>query len=504
MRRLPGIFSGLLVLGYTVPAMQARAEIVRSTMNTEEVQRVIADAREGAVIQFEPGKYQVTRNIQIPCRDLTITGPAESPPTVTMAATSQGYTIFSYPERCRHTGKILYIHFRGAGAVYLSGESANFEFAHNLVTNLPSSVGGRYTVVNAGVFIDGSLAPSTSTRHVSITDNTFGDPSSCSAVFATGNDEGGYCAGVITHTGLNEDVIIARNQFVHLEEGIHFLQLAEFKPGEPSSGCLSCVIEYNSIVNYHRMGIEIQIYTRDTMLIRHNAIVDPLGSYYGTFAVSLACCQWGAIQGIWGHSPALLFDDNVLIASVAGYQCPPYGVEFWGEGSQGTNNLVEGLFCNGFTWGYGDGPWAVRNNYICGPNFASRGGYISNQQHQKNPPIQSNNVTETHCSARASAAPTIQPDSGAFDRSQVVTLKETEANTGIWFTTDGTTPVPGLGSARLYREPFEIRKSTVVKAVGMWGDSNQPVRYPENYGYVPSRTVTASFSAKPTPERSRK
>ena len=488
--------SGLFVFGFSAPGVQTETTTLRPDMSTETIQQVLLEAPPGSTIFFGPGMYSITKELDVPCRNLTLTGPSATPPSVTLASTFQGHTIFALPEQCSRLGTIRYIHFQNTGAVYVGANSGEFDFEHNLVTHLPSSVGRNYDVTEAGVFLDGSVSPMTSTSNVTIKYNTFGDSSSCTAVFASDKDEGGYCAGIITHTGFTKELTIIHNRFIHLEEGIHFNQLAAYKPGNTSSGCLSCVIEYNSIVNYHRIGIEVQVHTKDTMLIEHNAVIDPLGAYYGTFAVSLACCQWGDIQGDPGYSPSLIFDDNVLIASVPGHQCPPYGVEFWGEGSQGTNNLIEGLFCNGFTWGYGAGPWTIKNNYICGPNFATGGGYISNQQHQNNPPVQSGNLTMPECTARASVAPVIYPRAGEFVGSEVVRLSDSGPNTDIWYTTDGSIPIPGSGTAQHYSQPFTIVKSSVVKAVGMWGASNQPTTYPRNYGYVPSQIVTAHFVAK--------
>ncbi|HEX4067094.1 MAG TPA: chitobiase/beta-hexosaminidase C-terminal domain-containing protein [Acidobacteriaceae bacterium] len=462
-------------------------------MSTEGLQRVIDGAPRGATIQFAAGTYVITHDIRLPCRNLRVTGPESSPPVAVLsAAYSGGQTIFSYPDQCTDMGSILYFHFENTGALYVGAGSSNLVFEHNQVTHLPSSPGGSYAVAEAGVFLDGSVWPLTITTNVLIEDNLFGDPTSCSAVLATDKDEGGFCAGVITHTGLTHALVISHNTFEHLEQGIHFLQLASFKPGDPSSGCASCVIEYNTIDHYHRIGIEVQTYTTDTLHIEHNALVDPVGAYYGTFAVSLACCQWGPVQGVPGSSPAVVFNDNVLIASLPG-QCPPYGVEFWGTGSQGTNSLIEGSFCNGYTWGYGSSPWAIRDNYICGPNFATRGGYISNQQHQNNPPIESGNVTGPTCSARSSVAPAIAPPAGSYAGAQTITLSDPGTNTSIWYTTDGSTPVPGMGTAQLYIHPFTLGGSTTLKAVGMWGAQNQPTRYPAGYGYVPSRVVSAAF-----------
>jgi hypothetical protein len=490
-RLLLTICGGFFVLAFQ--ALGQSTTTISPGMGTQDIQQALLEAQPGSTILFEPGKYQITSELTVPCSGLTITGPNTTPPTVILVATFEGHTILAFPWQCSQLGTVRYIHFQNTGAVYVGANSAGFDFENNLVTNLPSSVGGNYSVTESGVFLDGSLSPMTSTRDVTIKNNIFGDSSSCAAVFASGKDEGGYCAGVITHTGLNDGLTIANNQFIHLEEGIHLLQLATYKPGDTNSGCTACAIEYNSVVNYHRIGIEIQVHTRDTMLIRHNAVIEPLGAYYGTFAVSLACCQSGPIQGIPGFSPSLYFDDNVLTASIPGHQCPPYGVEFWGMGAQGTNNLVEGLFCNGFTWGYGSDPWSIKNNYICGPNFASGGGYVSNQQHQNNPPMQAGNLTGSKCSARASAAPAISPSGGAFVGSQTVTLVSSGPNTSIWYTTDGSVPVPGSGTARLYSQPFKIANSTVVKAVGMWGTPNQPMSYPSGYGYIPSGVVTASF-----------
>jgi hypothetical protein len=74
----------------------------------------------------------------------------------------------------------------------------------------------------------------------------------------------------------------------------------------------------------------------------------------------LACF---GVQTNIGASSGLIFNDNVAFQSVGcGSDCPPYGVEFWGTGSQGANSLVEGSFANGYTWGYGEGSWAINDN----------------------------------------------------------------------------------------------------------------------------------------------
>ncbi len=474
--------------------LRAQTQIdVNPGMSAADLQGAIALAPAGSEVAFAAGTYNITSEIRIPCRNLKLTGPAVALPTAILAASYTGRTIFSFAGGCSQLGSIEHLHFENTGAVYFgAGDNSNFAFQHNVVSNLPS--GGKNVGSESGLFFDGSL--STVLSDVLIRDNAFGDPNSCAQAFATGTDEGGYCAGVLISQGEADRITIERNNFVHVEEGVHIIQLATYQPGARNSVCVSCKLEYNYIVHYHRIGIEIQVSApSDSILVEHNAIVDPLNSSYGTFAVSLACCQSGFIIGRDGYSPALIFDDNVLVASQPiGYECPPYGVEFWGLGSQGRNSLIEGTFCNGYTWGYGAAPWAITHNYICGPNYAKGGGYITNQQHQHNPPEQSGNVTGPACVAIPSVAPVISPAGGGIAGAQTVSLADKGLNTGIWYTTDGSAPVPGSGTARYYTGPIKIAQATTVKAVGMWGAPNQPLRYPPGYGYVPSQVVSATFS----------
>ena len=88
--------------------------------------------------------------------------------------------------------------------------------------------------------------------------------------------------------------------------------------------------------------------------------------------------------------------------------------------------------------------------------------------------------------------------SGSSSGSQTVTFtnpgQNRDKNTGIWYTTDGTNPVPGAGTARYISSggTITVAATTAVKAVGMWGAGNQPTSYPAGYGYVPSAMVSAS------------
>jgi hypothetical protein len=471
-------------------------------MSTGALQSAISAAPPGATVLFAPGTYNITSPLTIPCaRDLTITGPEVTPATAIVASSSSSFTIFNLLN-CSGV-RIQFLHFENSGIWVNNGDNSGITISHNQFTNLQAAQGVSFTGYLAAEMVGGKLQNTLS--DVMIDHNTFGDPGSCTAEFASYADKGGYCAGVLVSVGEASNITIAYNNFIHVEQGVHFVQLlSDFKVGVTNSVCVSCKVAYNYVVNYHRIGVEVQTSSpSDAFVFAHNAIVDPIHSFYGTFATSFACCGTSFISGENGTERGLIFDDNVMIATQpSDGGCPPYGVEFWGNGSQGTNSLIEGTFCNGYVWGYGKAPWAIQHNYICGPNYVSKGGYIADQQHQNNPPTQSDNVTGPTCSEVASHAPTISPAGGSFAGSQVVTLADPGLNTGIWYTTDGSTPVPGSGTAKYYTAPFTITSSTVVKAVGMWGAPNQPVRYPSGYGYVPSGVITASFLGTTSGKRS--
>lgn len=475
------------------------AQVVVPAGSTQaSVQSILNTAPTGSLIQVSSGVYHFPGSILVPCKGLQITGPISDPPTAVIAADFKNSTIFAFNGGCANLGSMQYLQLANTGAVYIGvGNNSNFTFAHNLVSNLPSLQSNYLS--ESGLWFQGSM--DTTLSNVLIEHNTFGDPSSCTAVFATPQDLGGYCAGVLLSAGVAQNVTIRFNNFIHVEEGIHFNQLlTNYKLGVPSSSCIGCSIYNNLVLNYHRIGIEIQVDApNDAIRVEHNAVVDPLYSSWGTFAVSLPCCTGSKLTGAANTNPlGLVFNDNVVVASKPiGSQCPPFGVEFWGSGSQGTNNLVQGTFCNGFTWGYGKAPWQISRNYICGANYTSARitatsgavGYITNEEHQTNAPIQTSNRTSISCEVTPSTAPAITQTASA------VTLSDPASNHSIYYTTDGSTPTT---SSTLYTGPFSPAAGATVKSLAMWGSSNQPKSYPPGYGYAPSAVVSAVFGGTPT------
>lgn len=462
-------------------------------MRTEALQRVISGAAPGATVLFAPGTYTLTKSINVPCDNgLTLSGPPASPATAILAATFTKGSIFVM-DRC--TGvTIQFLHFENAEAVYMGkSENSGLTFVHNQITNLQGM---------AGIFIDGWLDDKVVNgtlqnlvSNTTIEYNTIGDASSCRAEIAAIPDNDGDCAGITTHAGELLNLRIKYNSIFHVSEGMHLQQLTNFKPGATNASCDACRIEYNYIFNYHRIGIENQISApNNPIYVQHNVVDEPINAFWGTFAMSMACCVSGFIQnGYTGYSPSLYYNDNVTISTGAGGPGhPPYGVEFWGTGAQGLKSLVQGNFSNGYVYGFGNAPWAIRDNYICGPYMVKEGGYIADQQKQA-PPAMSGNTTSLSCKATASATPKISPAGGSYSGPMTVTLDTGTENTSIYYTTDGTTPVPGQGTTRYYDKPIPVDKTMTLKAVGMWGAPNQPLSYPSGYGYVPSSVVTASY-----------
>jgi hypothetical protein len=465
---------------------------VNPTMSNGAIEGVLARAPRQATILFAPGTYEIGRTLTVPCNNgLTLMGPQGIPATATLKADA-GFkgSIFAM-DGCTSV-LIQFLHFDGAGALYV-GKSANsgITFVYNQITNVQGT---------AGIYLDGYLADTVVNgviqnlvQNVIIERNTIGDDSSCRAEFAKPDDDGD-CAGIITHAGELKNLRINYNSINHMSEGIHIEQLTTYKPGATNAVCVACRIEYNYIYHYHRIGFENQVSApTNPIYVQHNVVNEPIGAFWGTFAMSMACCVSGFLQVPGASSiPSLVYKDNVTISTGAGGGGhPPYGVEFWGDGAQGMNSLVQGNFSNGYVWGFGKA-MEISGNYICGPYMTKEGGYIADQQKQP-APVMKGNITTADCKATPSVAPSIAPAAGSYSAPASVTLTTSAENTSIWYTTDGTNPVPGQGTTRFYQGPIALDKTTTIKAVGMWGAANQPLSYPAGYGYVPSNVVSASY-----------
>jgi hypothetical protein len=209
--------------------------------------------------------------------------------------------------------------------------------------------------------------------------------------------------------------------------------------------------------------------------------------------------------------PTNRIENNVVFNSLGSLgTTTPIAIEMQGA-PQIRNNLVQGDFCHAVAYGNSFGGAAVTNNTFQG-HYMSTGAKclfgkasLYNIENATTTPMLSGNETGETPSAIASSAPTISPASGnqifplevTFTDSGRIPRPVPQGNTGIWYTTDGSTPVPGSGTARYIASGGKIRlpEPATVKAVGMWGTPPQPTSYPPGYGFVPSGVITVEYAS---------
>jgi hypothetical protein len=456
-----------------------------SGMSQGTLRSRISRAPRCALIVFAAGTYNITAPIDIPC-GVTVTGPVASPATAVLAAIYSGNVIFSVGH-CSTPVSIGYLHFENTGGIYVNAPMSGITVTDNQFTNLPAT---HQQWADMGIYFDGTKGGTIS--NVTITNNTFGGPSSCSAVMSINHDEGGLCNGIFFQSDL-DGIVIENNTFTHLEEGFHVLCFGGDKcSGSGAPTWNHFIVRWNDFNNIHRIAAEMQPQPASDVVIAFNSYEDPFAPSTFSMGFSLACCA-----GISGATVPFV-NHNVLLANV-----PPagkyiaYAIEWWGNGAQANHNLIQGYWANGIVWGLGGGPWEVRNSVIQGPYMAGQYGcYICDEKEgAKTIPTRSGNLTSTTITTIISIAPTISPAGGAISNATTVTLADSGTNHSIYYTTDGSTPTP---SSTLYTGPFPVNPGNTVKAIGMWGKGANPKSYPSGYGYVPSDVVSASYTARYT------
>ena len=79
--------------------------------------------------------------------------------------------------------------------------------------------------------------------------------------------------------------------------------------------------------------------------------------------------------------------------------------------------------------------------------------------------VQSTVSSETYNLLTQAIAPTFSPVAGSFSTAQSVTLSSDTPGATIYYTTDGSTPVPGAGSTKLYTAAIGVASTQTIKAV---------------------------------------
>ena len=489
--------------------------------NTTTIQSIINNAAVGSTVAFGQGTYQITSGLTLKC-GVTYTAAVQTVPSnvvLSAGALADSQNIFTMNGGCTTPTTVSYLSSLHAGFLFVNTPNSNLTVTHNQVGDLPCCNNGS---VDSGFFAsDPAGSNVNSLTNATITWNQFGDSTSCTGpnfnafTWAT-NDEGpdGGCTGMDITTSTN-GVIFENNIIYHVGEGVHvtcYGDRCDNTATPPGPVTIGLVAKYNDFSQIHRIAWEEQAEIISGVDIEYNVLRDWLNPYFGSFGFSMACCANSA-----SYAPYLNESNNVVLFNTVptpSYGVYGYGFETWGDRATYANNLVE---TSNYTWndaGQGAGPgiaWGYGTssasnfifNTVCGPVFASQ-GYIVTEGFSGVPsPTLSGNVTTPTCPTVTSAAPTISPASGSFSGPVTVTLvdpgytsgRQPLGNTGIWYTTDGTTPVPGLGSAKYLASggSFVLSSAATVKAVGMWGALNQPTSYPSGYGYVPSPVISAVF-----------
>jgi Bacterial Ig-like domain (group 2)/Chitobiase/beta-hexosaminidase C-terminal domain len=525
MRRLSLLLPAVVILLFCARSHAACTGVTAGMTEAGVVSAINAcSSAGGGTVNFSAGNYGAfTSNFTLPC-NVSLSGPVVAySQTHNQTAILQGsVSSIGQPLQtavgCSNHQTIQYLEWNGeqptvtgggGGFIQVSAGTQNLTVQNNWIhgMNAPSSdaYGDQNTQANGIYFCCGKGSPVT--QNVIVTHNEFGSESygDCAAAMkeqATENG-GGFCNGVGVHTN-TANVSIDHNIFHYLEQGAKYY--------EASGYCNPFNMSYNSFSYIQRIPYETQCNAGNSsaptlMYIQFNYFGNRYNGNGGqqNYDISAANgCGNGPGSYCITHT-----DYNVDVQNINN---PVHGAgyEIWGQqGTTANYNLWEGYVAGAggaIDWSQ-NGSFTFNNNTFNiagGSNTScttSTGGYLNHEQNGTayTPTCTGNAFSNAGSGTYASATPAISPASGPFSGTQTVTLTNTGANrdfnTSIWFTANGSTPVPGASGTTLYTGPFSIASTTTINAVGMWGAENQPTSYPKGMGYVPSGMVSAIYTA---------
>jgi hypothetical protein len=537
---LRGFVRVLALLLFMCPLARAATTTLSSSLSTSTIQVLINAASSGDTILFGPGTYSVSSTMILKC-GVTYTAQIQATPSnVILSATFSEETtdIFTMNAGCTSgSTTISYLSSLHAGLIFVNAPNSNLTISHNQVGDLKccsSNIGLAQAYSPAIYFSDPASGATNSINNATVTYNQLGDSTSCttpggttphipslpSSGFGPGSFmedtespevfQMGSCAGIVIQTSVN-GVVIEYNNFFHIEEGVHLLCYGDrCSPGDAGGSgpvTYNVTAQFNDFNQVHRIVWEEQPEAITAVTYQFNSEHDWYHPYYGAFGISMACCANPA-----SFAPFLNTSSNVIAFNTVPSGRYGYGIEAFGTGPpKFTNNLVESPFAagNAMTYGYNSSGIAPNFNFntLCGQGFANA-GYISQEFAGLTAPNTSGTVESATCPVPQSVAPTISPSAGSHAFPLAVTMTDPGytsgaqplGNTGIWYTTDGSTPVPGSGTAKYIASggTFILPAAATVKAVGMWGTQNQPASYASGFGFTPSSVVSATYTASGT------
>jgi hypothetical protein len=272
-------------------------------------------------------------------------------------------------------------------------------------------------------------------------------------------------------------------------------------PGGLSTNLL---VKNNDICCVHRIAIEMQQGDVTNQIVEYNDIREPYNPQEFSAGISNACCTATSGSAMYSN----VVSNNVAIqdSSCSVSYCWGIGIELWGNYPVANGNLIQNstagypsvTFGGPTSTNVSNSPTAT-NNVLQG---ASAGMYC---QYGGPPPAACGDISgtvtytpntiSTTVSAQTSGATFIAPNSGPQSFPLTVSLSgSTNPNVTSYYTTDGTTPVPGSGTTQGYSAPFVLTVPATVKAVGMWGAGANPYSYAAGYGYVPSAVHSVTYT----------
>jgi hypothetical protein len=509
----------VLFLLAVCPFAAATTRRVNAGQSTSMIQRVIRGASPGDTVSFDAGRYNITSGLSLKCAvTYTATTPA-TPSNVILSASfpAESSDIFTLDPGCT-TGMttISYLAAVNAGLLIVNSPASNLTVTHNQVGGLKCCSSQFF---DSALYFNSPGGSENFLTNATVTWNQFGDAKSCiapqNAMTFTDKVNGydGGCAGVTIQTSVN-GMIFKYNNIFHVGEGVHIVCYGDVCDPPNGPQTINLVAEFNDFSNIHRIAWEEQTEKISGVVVDYNSLHDWYNPYFASFGLSMACCA-----NPESYHPYLEVKSNIIAFNTVPtpkYGVYGYGIEAWGTHATYAHNLVEtsnytwasdGAAAGpGIAWGYGIqyGGTTFSYNTICGPVWHPK-GYLQSEGFKDVPPptTLTGNVTSATCASVPSVAPSISPSSGPQTFPLTVTVSDSGytsgaqplGNTGIWYTTDGSTPVPGWGTAQYLADggKFVLKTPATVKAVGMWGAPNQPTSYSPGYGFVPSAVKSAQY-----------
>jgi hypothetical protein len=489
----------------------------------------------GGTVTFAAGTYgPFNSTLNIPC-GVSLTGPTVAySQTHYQTAILEGTSSFDGPAfqttaACSASQAISYLEWNGehpsagGGFLSISANTQNLTVNNNFLhgANGPAYPGN--TSEAQIYFAGGNSNQSTPTQNVTITLNEFGPEGAandCGSAMTETNTEGGggYCAGILFNA-FAKNITVTKNIFHYLEQGGKVIETTTNGGSTLNSGNVNNLVWDNNDFSYiQRIPFETQSNWYSTAFptlehIEYNSLGNRYNGSHGQQNFDLS------IANGCGNPPATAACTATMLGNVdiqnVNNSTHGAGNEFWGDSNSSANyNLFEGYVAGAggaIDWAQ-SGAFNFNNNtfnIFSGSGRSTNcqspnGGYWNSEDSPASLPTCStgNSYSSTGSGTYTSNGVTITPSGGAVSSGTVLTISaegsNRDANTSAWCTTDGSSPVPGSGTATIMTS-YTVTGDVTLKCVGMWGAVNQPYSYPSGYGYVPSSVFTAAYTLNGNP-----